>query len=533
MPTADILPVHVRPLERSCRTYNAAVLSCSLQDHMRHAIIRSLSLLVLLSTTGGCASFYLHDAATQQATDSAHSALAAVNLGAVFDSQSNYLDDLEKNETAAVTAAYAAQRDHEILLFIDGTGPSGDDGLTTLQRRIDGYLLALAGVADRRCEAKLWRALQDTNALEVSASPEALTGLSNLLTQFHQQIQKPCSHSPFHALPIPGDPEAPLASAISKVQADLNAIDQLQQEAKTAQQTLQRELSAAEAKFAAGNSDADALEQALDKFKTALTDANPLVRQFASKELSTRVAAAIDAFSPQGTNDSAVTQQARSGIAVVQALAGVGDAYATPPRIPHPNALAAAQSWLNYVASTVATDLQNQQTLFKDHRTQLASSIAAAYFLSKAGEETEKIEGSYRMSKIGKAKCPLDDALRRKVDKKTFEKAQRKCGTKGLADLFDASDGGNTRAINGAILYYASAWTRGFAANDILSRRGNIDRRRMNLATSRTAGTAWLGTLKPSVETLASYGAGGFDPQVLAQLIQALGVGAIAVGVNR
>ena len=106
-------------------------------------------------------------------------------------------------------------------------------------------------------------------------------------------------------------------------------------------------------------------------------------------------------------------------------------------------------------------------------------------------------------------------------------------GIQGLGDLMDPKDEAGTRAVDGALMYYAAAWTRGFALDAVAARRGYIDQRRGKLANSRLASAGWLGSLKPAVETLASYGAGGFDPQIIAQLIQALSVTGIAVGVNK
>ncbi len=57
--------------------------------------------------------------------------------------------------------------------------------------------------------------------------------------------------------------------------------------------------------------------------------------------------------------------------------------------------------------------------------------------------------------------------------------------------------------------------------------------RRAKLERSRRAGAAWVGTLKPGLDTLASYGAGGLDPQAFANLLGAAGIGAIAGGVTR
>jgi hypothetical protein len=484
----------------------------------------------LLAPLEGCASFYLHDAATQKQTESAKSALDAIKTDPIFDSEASYLDGLQITEGSALKAKFAAQRDQDILRILNGPGPGGDSGLTTLNSRIDGYLMSLVGVTDARCDQKLWRI--------VGVDPSKKWGRTTDLTQFvlaiSQEVDRikgsPCSTTDFPALLVTS-PSSNLDVAFKTVLADLTNIQNLKLAADTAKEELNTALSDAENKLSAGKSSATDFRNDLKKLETALTDANPLVRQFASATLSTEVSATIDALSPpSSTPQSALTNEERSGVAVIQALFGVGDAFASPPRVPHPNALAAAQSWLNYIDSQAAIELQNKQVLLKDHQGQFAAVLTEIYYLSKAGQEVQSI-------KIDGRKVPEIYYLPSAGDEfkkiKLANGKQKPDGTEGLADLIDSKDGGNARAIDGAVMYYAAAWTRGFAVDSVESRIGYIDQRRAKLASGRAACAAWLGSLKPAVETLASYGAGGFDPQIVAQLIQALGVAGVAVGVNK
>jgi hypothetical protein len=459
----------------------------------------------LLAPLQGCASFYLHDAATQKQTDSAKSALDTLKPDAIFVAEASYLDGLESTETAVVTQDYAASRDRDVLLALNGTGPGGLDGLTTLKGRIDGYLLSLLGATDTQCDRKFWRA--------IDIDPTMIWGQTATLQPFMQQtlqheidrINSSCRRSAFPPL-LPESPSTSLLAAEQAVIVDLTNIERLQKCAKAAQQTLDTSLTDIKTKLSADKPSASDLNDDLKRLQSALSDANPLIRKYASVKLSAEVGATIDALSPAGsTPQSGLTTEERSGIAVMQSIFKVGDAFASPPREPHPNALAAAQSWLDYIGSQASTELQNTQMQLKDHQAQFAAVLTEIYYLSKAGEEAQKI------------KPPVKALL----------------GTQGLADLINAKDEANTRAIDGALLYYAAAWTRGFALDAIASRIGYLDQRRAKLATGRTAAAAWVGSLKPAVETLASYGSGGFDPQIVARLIQALSLTGVAVGVNK
>lgn len=464
-------------------------------------LLSALASLVLQ----GCGTLYLHNAATQKQTDSAKSALDTLKPNTIFDTEASYIDGLQSTETAVVTQDYAAARDHDVLLSLSGTGPGGQDGLTALKGRIDGYLLSLLGAADTQCIRKFWRT--------VDIDPTTIWGQAATLKAFVDQTVKhdtdtingSCPRSTFPPL-LPESPSSSLLAAEQVVLTDLTNIEGLQTSAKAGQQALDKSLTDIKTKLSAGKSSASDLNDDLKQLQSALSDVNPLIRKYASAKLSTTVGATIDALSPAGTTPkSGLATEERSGIAVMQGIFEVGDAFASPPREPHPNALAAAQSWLDYIGSQASTELQNIQMQLKDHQAQFAAVLSEIYYLSKAGEEVQKI------------KPPGKPLL----------------GTEGIADLINAKDEPNTRAIDGALLYYAAAWTRGFTLDAIASRVGYLDQRRAKLATGRTAAAAWVGSLKPAVETLASYGSGGFDPQIVAQLIQALSLTGVAVGVNK
>jgi hypothetical protein len=462
---------------------------------------RTLACLAFVIPLHACASFYVHDAAMQKQTDSAKAALTAINTDAIFDNETTYLDGLQKMEASVVTAKYAAQRDQDILVILTGTGPDGTDGLTHLRNQLVGYEQTLMGATDVGCDAKLWRAV-DQDPSKVWAKAADLANFQKAIDDYANVIEKKCGPAKSPALLLVS-PTPNLASGIAAVMGDLNAIEALQKAANDAQTDMDKALADAARQLSGSKPSATAVNGDLQKLQNALTDANPYIRKYASASLSTTISAATAALGPASKSDTPLTKDERSGIAVMQALFGVGDAFASPPRLPHPNALAAAQSWLHYVGSGATTELQSRQLQLADHQAQLAAVLTEIYYLSKAGESLANVP------------------------------PKKLTGTQGVADLINSSDDSATRGIDNAVLYYAAAWTRGFTADALASRRGYLDERRAKLVSGRAAATAWLGSLKPAVDTLAEYGSGGFDPQVVVQLLQALGVGAIAVGVNK
>jgi hypothetical protein len=195
---------------------------------------------------------------------------------------------------------------------------------------------------------------------------------------------------------------------------------------------------------------------------------------------------------------------ARAAIGFVHAAFGVGDAFSNPPRVPHPNALAATKAWLVYIATRGDTQLAQAQAEQAVLDARLAAVARQVYYLSLAGKALGSIS----------SKPALKD-------------------NEGLEKLLTDKDPATSRAAGTALYYYAAAWTKGFIpAQQLKEVALPLVLRRAKLQQSRQAGEAWVGTLKPAVATLVAYGEGGIDPHVIADLLQVLGITAVAVGVN-
>jgi len=447
---------------------------------MHRSIVQIVLTVPLAFLLSGCASLYVHDAGVEKATAGAKADFEKLKLSELFDNEAAYLDTLEKDEIAAVRAAGGAQRDAQILLFLHGNDT--EDGRGLLASRIDRYLTTLVGSSDRVRPAKIWRAMDP--AWNASAPVAALT-------------------TSLAALPV-GDTNAtplplPSGNTVAKALSDAGACGLAAAEAagKAAQKTFEGALDAATKALTPGRTLEGALGAIVAEWSARAADANPYVRKYVSEALATRIRQLIEATGPASADEPVLTTDARAGLGFLQAVAGVGDAFSEPPRVPHPNALAAAQAWLAYVRDSANLDITEARGVCEINDAKLVAVATQAYFLSKAGEAFQGIS------------------------------AWSDTPAKGMMDSL-AVQGHARHAAALALAYYAEAWNRGFVRYREITRLGYIRERRAKLERSRLAGAAWVGTLKPGVETLAHYGAGGIDPHAIANLLAAMGLGAVA-----
>jgi hypothetical protein len=180
------------------------------------------------------------------------------------------------------------------------------------------------------------------------------------------------------------------------------------------------------------------------------------------------------------------------------------DAFSNPPRIPHPNVLAVATAQMSYTR-----DVANAEIAFLESQVDAAGAKVEAvntalYLLSRARTELREADIHLRPSQ-------------------------------GLFDLLNdpKTPASTARHVRGALLYYVGAWNNGQIVADELAVEQRIALRRAALDRSRRATQAWLDTIKPGMDTLVAYGAGGVDPKTVAQLLGSLGLVGTAVGVNR
>lgn len=467
--------------------------------------LRTLTLSILLMPAlTGCKSLYLHSDATQQATGKAKAELDKVNIAAVFDNEATYLENLQKIEYAAVADSLGAQRDAALLNMLQGMElkEADLDGRALMARRIDGYLKTLVGSTDRGSEAKLTQTINTARA-SVSKDKSLAKSLEEEIGKVRLLLAAPAGEE-FPEIGTPSN--TTVTQAIEDVKNAAEDKKRKESEAKEKQKELQQALQDAAKSLSGGKPDQkafdDALAEARDFLKKAREDANPYLGLFVTESLQKELDDFIKVIDPKDL-DKPADSTARAGIAFVRAAVGVGDAFANPPRVPHPNALAATQAWLRYEASGFEISLRAVKAKEAALNARLNAVVEQVYYLSRAGQSLQHV----------------------------YDKPAHK-NSEGMARLLE-SKGKPARDASEALYYYSLAWSKGF----IPTRQINevslplIDRQ-AKLQLSRQAGEAWLGTLKPAVATLAAYGEGGLDPHILAELLQVLGIGAIAVGVN-
>ena len=461
---------------------------------------------VAAALLSGCASLYVHDQAAQESTAAARTALDQVKLDDLFASEDAYLKQLETNENALLQAQNAAQRDAEIVVFLRGGSffdpPQSCSAI--VRSRIDGYLLKIAGTSDGVGKPRLWRAVDAAYSGTLDEKAAALAFGARMKTVLDAAAPMP------NVVALASPAGLTLAEALgslndltAKVATDQAAVEQGKKDFTAA-------MKSAAASLASGATSKSQLEDLQKRINAALTDANPYLRLALTEGAAKNVQSLIDVTgaSAPGADAPRLTQEAAAGLQFIQAAAGVGDAFANPPRVPHPNALAATQAWLQYVASGAQSEIAATNVKLAIAVSEVSSIAQQIYYLSKAGEA---------LPEITRAQCDQTDGLLRVLQPVGKDTQSNKLNG----------------AVTEALWYYAKVWNVGFlTARELHQVQDPLATRRANLRRSRDAGAAWIGTLKPGVETLAGYGAGGLDAATFARLLEALGVSAIAVGVN-
>ncbi len=382
---------------------------------------RYLAGVLAVASATGCSSLYIHDAAVQKSTASASAEFDKLKLDGVFNNESQYLANLEKEELGAVRSQGAAQRDSEILLFLRGNEKV--DGRTICALRIDGYLRTLVGKSDRVSPTKLWRIVDDAYA-DPTQDPAML--LDQDLKTFLPQINDA------EGATLPSPSGLTLPGALATLKKDESALQAAEAEGKNAEKDFKNTLEQATKALMPDGSAQKALSDIVNKANAGLTDANPFVRSLISQNLASKIQSLIDATGPSTTSGgNTLSQEAKAGLGFMQAVLGVGDAFSNPPIIPHPNALSATQAWLQYVqddSNLTIAELKSQLDVDKARVSAVATQV---YFLSRAGEEYHK--------------APQTGLS----------------GGKGFANFLSPAKG-PTYAVAASLVYYAEAWNRGF-----------------------------------------------------------------------
>jgi hypothetical protein len=200
-----------------------------------------------------------------------------------------------------------------------------------------------------------------------------------------------------------------------------------------------------------------------------------------------------------------------AALALFRAIAGVGDAFSKPPRIPHPNVLAVARAQLSYTRDVASEEIADLESQAEAASGQLEAITTEIYMLSRA--KTELHESSLELKRAS-----LSLSARQ-----------------GITDLLanPKTTHAGYRHATAALFYYVSSWNRGHMLVDEIRVQSLIGTRRALVERSRCAAQAYVETIGPGLDTLVAYGSGGIDPKTVAQIIGGLGLVGTAVGVNR
>lgn len=519
----------------------------------------------------GCSTIYVHNADTEKSTASARAVLDTVKIGDVFDRQQQYFNQLQSEELQAVIARDAAQRDQQLALFLMGNKDA--NGLSLLSEDIRAMTLALYDGSqptelekdpDKDPAHPLWRRLDlasraqvwDTTILknyqrvvkgyrdsggrkptdcEMAQLSGVDAGESQEQSDRYQQVLKACEQiAKMRGLSQEATgtvkPVAPELSAVAfnyqEARDTLAGLQASLAEKKSASQKLGADLDAAQKelqqKLAVGKTSRAELDDVITKINRYLGDAqkaadNPYVRKVLSDKLSADIKTVLDATTPVdpkckesagtdagGSSGCPTPSVARASLDLFQAAASLEDAFSDPPRIPHPNVLAVASAQMSYNRDVANAEIARLEGQIESARRRLEAFATALYMLSRAREE---IRGVAAPSEKNKGAADF------------------------LADKRTEPD--QARHVKGALYYYVQAWNRGQTLADEIGVEQRIDLRRAALEGSRRAAQEWTDTIKPGLDTLVQYGAGGIDPKSIAQILGNLGLVATGVGVNR
>jgi hypothetical protein len=527
-----------------------------------------MTIWVSAATLSGCSTIYVHNADAEKSTSTARAALDDAKIEEVFERQGAYLSQLQSEELRTVIARDGAERDTQLALFLTGNGE--EDGLGLLAENARNMSVALyrgSGGPDPDQDPlhPLWRRLEigsreqlwDTTILanyervvanyqksggrkptdcEMAQLAQVDAGDSAEQGDRYLEVLKACQQlAQMRALELTGEAagfsqplSAEIAAAAFNYQQAKDALAGLEaslEMKKSVAQHLGAQLEGAEKQletaFAAGTTSRSQLDHVVQELhdKLSLTEktaGNPYVRKVISEKLSEALKDIVDATTPldRGCSSANATtgsgsgcpgpSVARASLAVFQAAASVGDAFSNPPRVPHPNVLAVANAQMNYSRDVASAEIARLQAEIESARRKLQAFTTELYMLSRAREELRGVS--------------------------TFP-----AKNKGVADILanPKTPSEQARHIKAALYFYVQAWNTGRTVADEIAVEQRIALRRAAMESSRRAVQEWVDTIEPGLDTLVQYGAGGFDPKSIAQILGNLGLVATGVGVNR
>ena len=193
-------------------------------------------------------------------------------------------------------------------------------------------------------------------------------------------------------------------------------------------------------------------------------------------------------------------------VQAIDIIARLSDAVNAPEKVPSPNALYIALGYQRYLQENA-----------KVSEAKIKGEISAA-----GAQEQALLEEVYYLWSAHRNAKAMDGVS---------------CGKNatGFAQYVDQCAKKNPNASNAAfqaLRHYDTAWTRGLIVKTTASIAASGLNQQFAVEKARQNAKAWFDILKPAIDELAAYGAGGIKPGTISSLIQALGLSYIGLGVN-
>jgi hypothetical protein len=541
----------------------------------------------------GCGTLYLHNAGAEKSAKEARDAFQKADTAALFQHAASELKSDLTNQQDAAQRQVAAAQDMTLALLIEGTKDKRpwvelddivkprlksllgtDDGVKKFLERNDvdalrtthltnlrniekdrlnlekfGKLYGRVGTAKNRCQD------QDPRAHPMDEQPpeEDSEGAKTI----YPKLEKACIE--FAKLldveeegrMIGLDPKE-LKGEVGSAYEMLKQLEHARADLKSAQEELKKEIDKLKRKYdialaaAKQNPKATALQTDLKQAATALTDylkdiedaekvvdrvkeatqgkvnlapirratdvsvgyVGDLVQaQVLETNLNALLTQAIDPTkAPQTDAEKGAQTYLLLTIRAVDAFARLQDVSSDPTKVPSPNALLIGIAYERYRQSVARTTEALIEQRIAARSAEFAATIEELYQLWMAAKAAEE---------MSKASCGQ--------------------GTVGFSDFVSRCKGDRNaeQSAAKALIFYDRAWSLGQAEEISAAMTDSAARLQYAVEMARVSAQAWFDLLSPAIQELVAYGEGGLRQETIANLINALGLGAIAVGVNK
>ena len=308
-----------------------------------------------------------------------------------------------------------------------------------------------------------------------------------------------------------------LANVNAELQSATTAINNDQQAALDAQKRLQKAKQDYEAATKEATDIDSNVTSALDEIQSALSDADKAVGalggpsyepsaalaaiRFRETSICDVIAASAKTSCSGGTATQAGTKINKAAVGLIAGITKVADLNKTP------NA-AAFQVALTYQTAIEASAQASLNELIAKQGL-LANEQAAL---------TEEVE--------------LLVSARAELTSEIGVISSANCRKKSLGELFQAKTCKGRQTVADALTDYALSWSRGRTPARVDEIRVTQLRTSRDLQVAQANAAARDTIIQTALNELDAYGQGGISPQTVASLVQALGIVAIAKGVN-